>query len=245
MMKGITMETTLDKFDFLMSVLDGWKVNTSDREKNAGAFSFLEEGIYIRDIVVSPNYRQTMPGLKTFFATEVLGIYYSKSKSKVTYKEIREYLADNKAKKYNFSFEELDRCFDREANRDAFLTDSYIMKEKSDLRDEVGGCDEWMPYILLDKICETAWRKLRQYYALCEKKCCDTCERKEHLYFQFAQSVALLEIFFCECISSHLNEFMQTGMEKLQELEQETRQIQGSGKQMSRLMSWLRALVHL
>ena len=59
------------------------------------------------------------------------------------------------------------------------------------------------------------------------------CERKEKLYFQFAQAVALLEIFFDECVSFPLDRYLQAGEEKLWELEQETARIQEQGKQLS------------
>lgn len=227
------MKTTRDKFKFLMDTLNRWKISTVDREKNAGAFSFLEKGIYVRDIVVSPNYRTAMPGLKTFLATDVLEIYYTNSKSKITYKDIEAYLSGEKVKKYGFYFGEMEQCFEEEANLVAFLKNSHIMKESIGFCGDVESCDKWLPYILMDKIRETAWKKLKQYNALCEKECCDMCERKEQLYFQFAQAVALFEIFFDECVSLPLDRYFQVGEEKLRELEQETEQLQEQGKQLS------------
>ena len=127
------METRLEKFNFLIDILDKWKVNTAERVKNAGSFIFLTENSYVHHIVVSPNYRTTMPGLKTFFAMDVLEIYCSNSKSKASYTDIQAYLSDEKAKKYGFAFNLFDGCFDRELNRNAFLKDSFIMSRKKNL----------------------------------------------------------------------------------------------------------------
>ena len=67
----------LENFEYLMHVLDEAE---GVRDTKQGSFSFLDEGYYVRQVVVSPRIRTSIAGLKTFLVTEVLEIFEAKSK---------------------------------------------------------------------------------------------------------------------------------------------------------------------
>lgn len=219
------MKTRVEAFEFLMEVLDHWKVGTGEREKDSGAFTFLREGSYVRDIVISPNYRFAMPGLKTFLATDVLEIYQNRTKSKVSYTNIASYLSGEKVKKYNFNFEVLDQCFQIADNKRAFQEKAIVLEGYESLKEDIEKYNEWIPYLLLEKIRDTAWRKLRRYYSLCDKECCEDCEKKKLAYFQFAQAVALFEIFYVECVLEPAKEYAEDCIQTMRSMELEILQM--------------------
>lgn len=225
------MNTLLDKLNNYLNVLDKWE--GQGRNKTVGAYSFLSDDLLVRSIVVCPNVKYGMSGLKTFLATNVLEIYRDKTKSKISYKEIQAHLVGDLSKKPKFNYDVLGKCGQREANREAFLKESRIMQKNRKLYEMVEKCDEWLPYILLDQIRKTAWTRLSRYNFVCEEEFCEDCEKKKAIYYQFTQAVALFEIFFIEYVQQPIREYVEAGNELLKKASEEIGRLKVMGEKMN------------
>ena len=215
----------LENFEYLMHVLDEAE---GVRDTKQGSFSFLDEGYYVRQVVVSPRIRTSIAGLKTFLVTEVLEIFVAKSKSKVSYRDIREQLLGDMSKKYSFYYDFLDDIFDVEKNKSAFLERCHLWPEEDGgSRKHIETGDTWLPYLLMERLREVVWKKLRKFFKLCGQEACSECEKKNEVYFQFIQAVALYEIFLAECIQEYGTDWIEKSMALITEMETE---INGIGK---------------
>lgn len=203
------MNNLLENLNRYLDVLDEWEAK--EKIKNTSALSFLTKELLVQNIVVSPNLKPGMPGLKTFFASEVLGIYRNKPNAKISYKEIQMYLRGELAKKPRFRFDLLENCSDYVENKSAFLNESRIMKTNIKHRELVEKCDEYIPYILLDELRKTVWKYLNKFNFVCEEKFCEDCKKRKEIYYQFIQSVALFEIFFLEYVQAPIRKWYEDG----------------------------------
>ena len=221
----------LKNFEYLLHVLDKAE---GERDTEQGAFSFLEEGSYVRQVVVSPRIRTSIAGLKTFLATEILGIFGAKSKSKISYRDIQAQLSGDKSKKYSFYYDFLDDVFDVEKNKLAFLEcDRLWSGEDDDSRKQIEEGDIWWPYLLMERLREVAWKKLRDFFKLCEQETCGECEKKSEVYFQFIQAVALYEIFLTECIQEYETDWIEKSRTLIKEMQEEIIGIGNMSKSLS------------
>lgn len=154
-----------EKFDYLMDVIDRWTEATNDRK--AGSFKNLREGMWMREVAVTPSCSVNIPSLKTYFAIEVLNIYPSHSQSKISYLNIRRCLAGDAVKKYSFDFTELEKCFSPEANREALKSSQLSTSLNTTMETGDLGDVSPSPY-LLGKIQQVFRRKLGKYWNMCD-----------------------------------------------------------------------------
>lgn len=154
-----------EKFDYLMDVIDRWTEATDDRK--AGPFKNLREGMWMREVAVTPSCSVNIPSLKTYFAIEVLNIYPSHSRSKISYLNIRRYLVGDAAKKYSFDFTELEKCFSPEANREALKSSQLSTSLKTAMETGNHGDVSPSPY-LLGRIQQVFRTKLGKYWNMCD-----------------------------------------------------------------------------
>lgn len=206
----------LQNFEYLMNVLDEAE---GERNTEIGAFSFLWENSYVREVVVTPSKKTSIASLKTFLATEVLEIFGANSKSKISYKNIYAYLSGDTSKKYSFSFQVLDEVFDIEKNKEMLLEDCLLLQKEGMLREETQKTDIWFPYLLMCRLRDTVWEKLRKFFRLCNKETCEDENKKNEVYFQFIQAVTLYEIFLIECIQEKGVAYIEQSMSQLVKIE--------------------------
>lgn len=204
------LENRRKNFEYLMHILDEAE---GVRDSAQGAFSFLKEDSYVREVVVTPNIKTSIAGLKTFLATEVLEIFRADNRSKVSYKNIQDHLSGNTSKKYSFFFDVLDEVFDIEKNKQAFLERCWILSEHDNIRYEIKNTDNWLPYLLIEKLRDVVWKKLRKFFKSCEQETCSECLKKNEMYFQFIQAVALYEIFLSVFIQEKGSAYIEESME--------------------------------
>jgi len=224
-------ENRLKNFEYLMQVLDEAE---GERKTEEGAFSFLDESSYVRRVVVSPRTRTSIAGLKTFLATEVLRINKEQCFSKVSYRDIHARLSGDTSKKYNFYYDFLDDVFDVEKNKSAFWGCDRLWSGKDDVsRKYIADGDIWWPYLLMERLREVVWNKLREFFKLCEQESCNECERKSEVYFQFIQAVALYEIFLVKCIQEYGTDWIEKSMVFIKEMEDEIKEIGSASKEVT------------
>ena len=114
--------------------------------------------------MVTPSKKTSIASLKTFFATEILEIFGANSKSKISYKNIYAYLSDDVSKKYSFSFQVLDEVFYIEKNKEMLLKDCLLLQKEGMTREEIKKTDIWFPYLLMCRLRDTVWKKLRKFF---------------------------------------------------------------------------------
>lgn len=236
-------ENRLKNFEYLMHVLDEAE---GVRDTKQGAFSFLDEGYYVRQVVVSPHIRTSIAGLKTFLVTEVLEIFEAKSKSKVSYRDIQAQLSGDMSKKYSFYYDFFDDVFDVEKNKSAFLQGCRLWQgEDEESRKHVEAGDIWLPYLLMERLREVVWQKLRKFFKLCGQETCSECEKKNEVYFQFMQAVALYEIFLGKCIQEYGTDWIEKSMALIAEMEAEMEEIGKKSRNLSSRMKQEEAAAYM
>ena len=77
---------------------------------------------------------------------------------------------------------------------------------------------------------EVVWKKLREFFKLCEQENCSECPRKGDAYFEFIQAVALYEIFLAECIQEQGTVYIENTMSLIKAMEEEIKEIGNVGK---------------
>jgi hypothetical protein len=153
----------LEKFNYLMGVIEDWAEETPDRY--GSTFRHLQEGAAVRELVVTPGFCISVQRLKTFLALGVLEIYPSTSASNVSWLNIRRDLAGEAGKKYSFYYDELEKCFSAEANRQA-AKNTQLIGDNPGLTDEAEGWED-VPLYLLEKLQEKFRKTLGEYWHLC------------------------------------------------------------------------------
>ncbi len=150
-----------EQFDYLMEVIDRW--TREKAEKDAGPLRYLEEGSWVREVCVTPGCSISVSQLKTYLSTAVLEIYPWNTGSKVSYRDIRKFLAqDPTAKKYAFYFQTLDKCFS--------VRENYLAAKRSMLirgYTQTDGTVGEFPLALLEHIQALVRRKLGEYWEIC------------------------------------------------------------------------------
>ena len=222
------MEKRYENFMYLMKILDD---SEGDRDSEVGSFSFLWDKSYVREVVSSPSIKTSIAGLKTFLATEVLGIFGAKNESNLTYRDMQAQLSgDSKAKKYSFNFEFLDDCFDIEKNREAMLRECQELPEEEGIRKSLEQAQILIPYLFMDRLREVVWNKLRAFFKLCNQTTCSECEKKSEVYFQFIQAVALYEIFYIEFVQEKAAFLVEESMVSIRKAEEEVARLGKQGE---------------
>lgn len=150
-----------ERFAYLMGIIDRWTDDAPD--KNAGAFRYLKEGLWVREIVVTPGCSISVAQMKTYLATAVLEIYPFNTSAKVSYRDIQRFLSGEAVKKYSFDFKGLERCFSLEENRRA-ARESRLCKE---LAEKV---EDWenVSLYLLERLQRLFRIRLGQYWQMCD-----------------------------------------------------------------------------
>lgn len=112
---------------------------------------------------MTPGCSISVSQLKTYLSTVVLEIYPWNTDSKVSYRDIRKFLArDLAAKKYAFYFQNLDECFSGRENRLAAKR-SMLIREYA----RTDGTEVEFPLALLERIQALVRRKLGEFWEIC------------------------------------------------------------------------------
>ena len=141
-------------------------------------------------------------------------------------------------KSYRFQFDVLQKTLDKEANKEAFLSQSKVLKEAYEkrgddyLKKEIERCEEWSPFILLDEARQVLWTKLDRFYFVCTESFCEGCKKKRHRYYQFVQAAVLFEILYLEFIQEPLHEHVQKGNDLVKLVQGETADLDSTVKQL-------------
>lgn len=154
----------LEKYDYFMRIIDKWTEEATDMQ--GVPFKHLREGALVREVVVSPGFSISVPRLKTYFATDILDIFPRNASSRITWREIRRFLAEEEGKKYSFNFEELEKCFSPEENREAAKR-TQLIADNEELTENVETWED-IPVYLLEKLQEKFRRKLGEYWHMCD-----------------------------------------------------------------------------
>lgn len=221
----LNMEEYQKILNFYMEKLDGWVENNYNNMD--GVFSYLSDNLLVRKLAVSPNVKSGLEGLQSFLATEILGIHRNKA-SKISYQIIQRYLAgEDLKKKYRFKFDLLPRTLDMEANKEALLKDSDLLKELREkkgpdyLQSGIEQCKEWLPFILIDEARKVLWTKANNYYSICTESFCDGCNKKKQVYYQFVQAAILFEILYLEFVQEPFHEHIKKAKELMHPVEED------------------------
>lgn len=222
--------TAADKFNRLMDVIDYWTEEEQETERYAGSFRHLSRELWIKEVCVTPGCSVSVAKLKTFLACAVLQIYPWNNKSKVSYRDIRRFLAgEDDRKRYSFFFGELEKCFSVKENGEAAKR-SQLCKNCYPLMGDME--EEGMVSLYLLEKLQTMMRvKTGEYWRMCDlnfeqpglkRDRQETVEDKAALapkqnkYMECLMIVALHEIFVREC------------EKQLKELQENIRTRQGS-----------------
>lgn len=202
-----------EQFDYLMEVIDRW--TREKAEKDAGPLRYLEEGSWVREVCVTPGCSISVSQFKTYLSTAVLEIYPWNTGSKVSYRDIRKFLAqDPTAKKYAFYFQNLDKCFSARENCLAAKR-SMLIREYT----QTDGVEGEFPLALLERIQALVRRKLGEYWEICapdfgvslpervkwkqrasgEPQQDENQADRQNKYMECIMAIALHEIWLREC----------------------------------------------
>lgn len=154
----------LERYDHFMRTIDRWTEEVTDTQ--GVPFKHLRKGALVREVVVSPGFSISVARLKTYFATDILEIFPRNISSRVTWRDIRRFLAEEDGKKYNFDFGELEKCFSPEENREA-AGRTQLIADNSGLTEHVEVWED-IPVYLLEKLREKFQRMLGEYWHICD-----------------------------------------------------------------------------
>jgi len=203
------MEERQVYFNMLMSILDEAE---GSRDTTYGPFSFLWENSYVRNAVVSSfDTTTSITGLKMFLAMNVLEMHASGNSSRISFEQLRALLQETSSKKYSINYTVFDKCMDVEKNKEAIRAKLYtpeIAEKAQDSLEYLEKTDELFPYFFMDKLRNTVWSKLRDFFKLCEQSVCSECSKKNMVYFQFIQAVALYEIFYIRLVQEKAVDYL-------------------------------------
>lgn len=203
-----------EQFDYLIHVVERW--TEEKKPADGGPFRCLEEDSLVREICVTPGVSVSAAQLKTYLATAVLEIYPWNTDSKVSYRDIRRFLAgESTAKKYAFYFGRLELLFSPRENRQAAERSRLIRMEEPP-----EGEAEIFPIALLERLQELARVRLGEYWLMCapdydgspggrirwKQRIFQGLDAEDELpanrqnkYMECIMTVALHEIFLREC----------------------------------------------
>lgn len=190
-----------------MEVIDRWIEEKPDDKE--GAFRFLSEKTFVRNIVLSSSRKISEARLKTFLDTDVLNLY-DDNKSKVTHRTIERYLEGSLGKKYCFDFTTLKEYADRDIKMKALFAEISFPEHIND-PELVEQVMEDMPYLLLRDLKNSAayclrnyWKKIRECFGQDKRKSAkkvilDTRDESiQSAYENVLLAVALFELFVRE-----------------------------------------------
>ena len=226
----VNREKTLENFTHLMEILDKAE---GKRDTVQGAFSFLWNESFVREVVSSPGLKTSIAGLKNFFVIKVLRIFDERNYSNITYRTILAQLeGDSSAKKYRFHFDILNDCFDMEKNKEAMLEKCQVLPAEEDTLQELSQVSIFIPFLLMDRLRMVVRDRLRAFFELCGQRTCQICEKKSEVYFEFIQAVALYEIFYIEFVQERASFYVEESNAFIREMELELTRIREQGKQL-------------
>lgn len=180
-----TEEKRKDFINWIIDVIDSKRIELypfqdeeekEKEEKKSMPLKKINLNFLMREIVVTPNYKIDVDSLKNFLLIDVIGIV-SEYNGSVGWKYIQERInGKKKSHSYRFFPEELDKYFDLEANKKAFLEQSKLFHQcktgnDKSLLDVVNTIEEnmvfdvWIPFLLLRDIQTIVRQYLGQYYA--------------------------------------------------------------------------------
>ena len=175
-MSKVELKNKEEMIDWLGQEIDKYE-NRTLAEKNSGPLMNLSSKLILKDRIVTPTYTITKEALKTFLFLKVMKVYHPDNKSKVSWTNIQTLIKENKGKKYCLNLDALNKYFDIEANKQAFLEESAFLDlhqfEEENLKEVLESIEVveeglssgmWLPYLLLRDIQATARECLGAYH---------------------------------------------------------------------------------
>ena len=175
-MGALNLITEKEKFDWLVQEIDNYE-DENLVEKNRGPLTNLSSKLILKDVIVTPTYSIGKESLKNFLFINVMHLYSNDNKSKIGWKNIQSAIEGNASRKYNINLEALDKYFDIETNKQAFLEESALLNlrqfKEDDLKQAIEAVEVvkeglssgmWLPYLLLRDIQTTARECLGAYH---------------------------------------------------------------------------------
>ncbi len=224
-----------EMFDWVIQKIDKWATN----EKNTGPLRIIKT-IDTKKIVVTHSYKTNIAQLKTYLLFDVMKLYWagSDNSSKINYSYVQKLVDGNDDKSYYIEFDNLNDYFDIDKNRTALQEECIFVKslfhKQSELKNLFEDEDlkkEWIPFLLLRDIQNTARKALGEYYKKCKKwlkfsKVEQEDEKKRKKFFQEAEKlhkkflflVALHEIFWLETFDDCIGDAPKQATELLNQI---------------------------
>lgn len=204
------MDDRINFFNELMKILDEAE---GTRDTTFGPFSFLWEDSYVRKAVVSSfDTKTSITGLKMYLATDVLEMHSKRNASRISYDQLVALLQEKSTKKYSINYNVLDECIDISKNKEAIrekMNSLFTEEEAKESLEQLEKTEVLIPYLFMDKLRNTVWSKLGEFFKLCEQSVCSECANKSRIYFQFIQAVALYEIFYIQLVQNQAVNYLE------------------------------------